>query len=333
MIYTTAVSVSMLLYLPSCSKNASEEAKEEALQELEEMKAKQKTLEVKLAMEEAKKEAEKKEAEQKAATLKAELAAEKEIAEKKLIEELAKAAEAEKIKQEEIKRRQDIQSLALSKYVKTKYDELVLLDGKVLKSVEVRSANPSKVSLMHQSGVKSVKYSNLPPEIGEVCLYDEELEIIYLEEKAAAEVVKAERAKKKAMLLAEQKAAKAEAKAIAKAEAAKATRHYGGTKSSNSRPAEAAPVKPKGNLRVQVVASRKGSKTIELKAKSNVDAILVLNDWIYHRNRRRITVKADQTFSHTWSGVSNKYEVKLITKDSNIELAKEAWNRKSGLGR
>ena len=44
--------------------------------------------------------------------------------------------------------------MAQAKFKKTKYDELTLLDGKVLKSVVVTAVNPSKVSLMHQNGVK-----------------------------------------------------------------------------------------------------------------------------------------------------------------------------------
>lgn len=95
--------------------------------------------------------------------------------------------------------------MAQAKFKKTKYDELTLLDGKVLKSVVVTAVNPSKVSLMHQNGVKNVRYSNLPKEIGEVCLYDEELELIYLEEQEIVKQVKLERDQKVAMMIKEKK--------------------------------------------------------------------------------------------------------------------------------
>jgi len=183
---------------------------------------------------------------------------------------------------------------------------------------------------MHQGGVKNVKYSNLPQEIGEVCLYDEELELIYLEEKAIATAAKKERTKKLAEMAAEKKLAEAEAKAEAASKLAKERRSSSSRARVPAKKAEA--VKPKGQLRVRVVASRRGSKTIELVAKSNVDAILILNDWIYRRTHRH-QVTAGQVYNHNWTGVSNKYEVKLMSKEGNVVMAKEAWNRKTGLGR
>ena len=316
------------LYLSSCSKKdvSANEAELKMKLELEQMKAKQKALEAKLAKEESEKKAEKeaKEAVAKAEALEAKLAAEREMAEKKLAEKLAIEAEKERVKQEKIKARQLTQKAAHSKYVKTTYESLTLLDGKVLKKVVVTAANPEKVSLMHYGGVKNVKYSNLPKEIGEACLYDEELEQIYLAEKAIATANQNERDKKRVEMQKAEKLAKAEAKAAKLAKA----RQYGARESSK----KAAPVKPKGQLRVKVVATRKGSKTIELVAKSNVDAILVLNDWIYHRTHR-FQVTAGQVYNHTWNRVSNKYEVQLLAKEGKAVLAKETWNRKSGLGR
>lgn len=61
-----------------------------------------------------------------------------------------------------------------------------------------------------------------------------------------------------------------------------------------------------------------------------MDAYLTLNNWVYHRDyKERVT--ANVLYNHTWRSVSNKYEIKLISKKDGRILDEEAWNRKSGL--
>ena len=315
--------VTVSLCLSSCldKDKGKENSAKEMEQELKETKARQKALEAELAEKKAQKEAEQK-AESEAKALEAKIALEKEMAEKEAKQAIED--EKERVRQEEISKRQKKQEMAQAKFKKTKYDELTLLDGKVLKSVVVTAVNPSKVSLMHQNGVKNVRYSNLPKEIGEVCLYDEELELIYLEEQEIIKQAKLERDQKVAMMIKEKK------------EAQKAEREAAKKQSSKKRPSYSAAkekvevVNPRGDIRVKVVASRKGRKTVSVVAKSNVDAYLTLNDWVYHRYyKERVT--ANVLYNHTWRDVGNKYEIKLISKKDGRILGQEAWNRKSGL--
>jgi len=103
------------------------------------------------------------------------------------------AEEEERVRQEAILKRQHQQQLACQNYVNTKYDELVLIDGKVLKAAQVSAAGPVKVSFVHSNGVSRVRYSNLPKEIGETCLYNLELEQLELERIEAVEKARIEK--------------------------------------------------------------------------------------------------------------------------------------------
>ena len=236
-------------------------------------------------------------------------------------------AEKEQKYQEDIAKRLNAQKIACDKFVNTKFDKLVLLDGKVLNAVSVTAANPSKVSLMHQNGVKNVKYSNLPEKFGVACLYDQELDLVYQEKMVVAEQAKMERAKKQAILVREAKEAKAAAKAeeLAKKSSSRTKSNHNSRKST-----ETEVVNPIGHIKVKVVASSKGRKTVSVTAKPNVDGVLRLHDWVYHRYYN-VPVKAGELYNKVWSNVGNRYEITLLTKDKSKVLDKETWNRKSGL--
>ncbi|MFT5905288.1 MAG: hypothetical protein ACI9E1_000884 [Cryomorphaceae bacterium] len=251
----------------------------------------------------------------KAKFLKEQLIIENREAEQKL------ADEKESLRQQDILRRQDNQKLACDKYVNTKYAELVLLDGRVLKSAQVTRATPMKVTFVHKSGVARVEYSNLPKEIRLTCKYNEELEALELEN----------------LKLEEDKRAKRKRLAPRPSEILETSNQDNyASKSKPSyrapikvqRPVEKKLIKPRGKLSVRTIGSTKGGKTIEVIAISNVDATLYLND--YRSSYREYQVKANVKYSHTWSNVNVKYVVKL-TANGKI-LDKESSGRKSGLG-
>ncbi len=255
------------------------------LLELDAMKAQKKAIELKLAAEKAKQKVELKIAEYRAT-----------------VEETRAVKESE-----ELKKKQEAQRKALTRFVNTKYDELILRDGTVLKSVKVTAATPSRVSLMSDRGVKNVKYSNLPEEIGVVCLYDEKLELIYINELAFAAQLKVEEEKEKER-------------------AAQLVSSKPKLKNVESKKTKEKRVKPVGHIRVKVVATKKyGRKTIEVIAKSNVDAYLLLN------GGTRLTVNANQVYHRTYTTTSKEYTLELMSKKDKIIFAKEAWNKKSGL--
>ena len=115
------------------------------------------------------------------------------LAEQEAKQKIAEEEEEERVRQEAILKRQHQQQLACQNYVNTEYDELVLIDGKVLKAAQVSAAGPVKVSFIHSNGVSRVRYSNLPKEIGEACLYNLELEQLELERIEAVEKARIEK--------------------------------------------------------------------------------------------------------------------------------------------
>jgi hypothetical protein len=250
----------------------------------------------------------------KAKLLKEQLLIEAQAAEQKIADEEAK------LREEDILSRQALQKVARNRYNNTKYEKLVLLDGKVLKSAKVTQVTPVKVTFIHQSGVARVKYSNLPEEIRLACKYDVELGTLELEKIA----------KDKNDRLASRSAK------IAKRSNQRSNREEADEKIEPSYrrslevsdTTEEKVVKPRGKLSVRVVGTRKGSKTIKVIANSNVDAVLHLND--YWRPRSELRVKANVPFSHTWTRVKIKYAVKL-SADGKV-LDRESSGRKSGLG-
>jgi len=228
------------------------------------------------------------------------------------------ADEKESLRQEDILRRQKIQKAACDGYVNTKYAELVLLDGKVLKSAKVTDANPVKVTFLHQNGVARVNYFNLPEEIRLICKYNKELESLELAKRKA---IKKER---KASLASRPRPTAYKSKTNDSVSKARPS-YKRETKSKNANKEKV--VRPKGNLSVRVVATQKRGKTIEVIAKSNVDATLYLNNY---KTPIQYQVKANKPYRHTWLRVGVKYEVKL-TANGKI-LDKESSGRKSGLG-
>jgi len=95
------------------------------------------------------------------------------------------AIAAEKAHQEDIKNRQAAQKEAFKKFEGTKYDELSLLNGRILTEVIVSKISPVKVTFLHKDGVANVKYKDIPSEIRKACNFDEELMQLELERLAS----------------------------------------------------------------------------------------------------------------------------------------------------
>jgi len=192
----------------------------------------------------------------------------------------ALAAKKEKERQAEIAARQMEQKIACNRYIGTQYDEFKLKSGRVLKSVSVSAANATTVSFMHSGGVATVKYDDLPEEIGVACKYDPELEQIMLEE---------ERKNKKKFSNSSQ---------LSSSNQVRKTNYKKSTNSSKqSAPKKA--VIPRGNIVVKVVGVRYGNKDIKVTGVANVDSTLYLEDYTY-RIRRSYSIKANEKFAHSW---------------------------------
>ena len=328
MIYKLKLSIILFCTLFSCiiagcskkDDNATKEQKLKDIQALKELHIREKQLEQKerelklkneqhleLAKLKAKEEAEN------AKLIEENLLQEAQEKEKKI------AHEKERIKQLEIARRQQIQIAACNEFVNTKYEELLLIDGKKLKSAVVTAANPVTVSFIHQDGVANVGYLNLPKEIRVACMYDKELEEIELvnrEELKRERSTSANSGYQAAFDPSKNNDSESSRSPIVRLE-------------ENSNAANLDKVaKPKGVLSVRVVASARGNKTIEVIAHSNVDAILYLNDFRYHNYTHQVS--ANQKYTHTWTNVNVKYDVRLEANGKVLD--RESSRSKSGLG-
>ena len=91
------------------------------------------------------------------------------------------AIEREAARLKDLADRTEAQKQAFKKYRGTRYDELRLLNGKVLTGVMVSSVTPVKVTFVHEDGVSNVKFKDLPTEVREACNFDEELRQIELD--------------------------------------------------------------------------------------------------------------------------------------------------------
>jgi len=91
------------------------------------------------------------------------------------------AMEREEARKQDLANRVEAQKQAFKDFRGTEFDELHLLNGKVLVGVKVSKATPIKVTFLHKDGVANVKYKDLPTEIREACKFDEELKQIELD--------------------------------------------------------------------------------------------------------------------------------------------------------
>ena len=235
------------------------------------------------------------------------------------------ADEKERVRLLDVAKRQQDQKVAFDGYINTKYDELELLDGKLLKSAKVTGASPVKVTFMHQNGVMRVEYSNLPEEIREICMYDVELEQIELAQIELEEKLAREKKMKVIADRASESGSSSQKNTVENRKQSTASRPA--TPKVSEKESTPKVVTPRGKLSIRVVGSGRGGKTIHVVAKSNVDAVLYLNDW-YHPYR--FHVKANEPYTHIWRNVNNKYSVKLTAKGRILD--QESSNRKSGLG-
>lgn len=307
------------LTIVSCSVEKDEETKEE--KERKELLATEKRL---------KKEARELELAKKKELQKAEQLAEEEAMQAKLLEEelLKKqqeeeqrvAEEKERLRLEEIAKRQEVQEVAIEEYLGTKYEELKLENGRVLKSVKVTSANPIGVSFMHSGGVARVEYSELPSEIREACMYDEELATIAVEREQAMKVER-----QKAMI------ARSKLKKENDVKKASSTTRSTASRSKVEAKEPEKEVRPRGILSVRVVGSARLGKRVEMRAKTNVNASITL-DGVYEYGvyvTKTYSVPAKKSFSIVVSNVKSKY-IATLNGGGKI-LDQESSGSKSGL--
>ena len=219
----------------------------------------------------------------------------------------------------DIEKRQREQQLAFRKYKHTRYSELKLKDGRVLKSAKVTNVTPVKVSFMHENGVAAVEYLNLPEEIRGACKYDDELEYIELTRQAKLHEQDIKLSRKKALAAAE----KVKEQALAQHSTMEYSQKVPEVKPKSK-------VRPWGNVTVRLVRSRHyGSyhatyRTYEATVTSNVDAVLSGSNG-YDRISAGVAFRT--TFT-TWS----RFSVRLVTKDTGKLLDEETQSRRTGLG-
>ena len=234
-------------------------------------------------------------------------------------EKVRAAKEKEAQRQAAILKKQKAQELACSKYIGTNYKTLELSGGKILTSVEVTRADAQSVSFMHSNGVATIKYADLPDRIRNECKYDPELAQLAKDKEKSA--------KKHYMAKKSHKSKKSTPK--------KAKTYRSSTSNTGNvtkkKPVDKKQVTPRGKITVKIVRVRRGNKDIEIKGIANVNATLHLNDWYWRRYTKK-NIKAGIPFTHTWSSVGSKYEVKLVDDNSGVNLDYESNSKKSGLG-
>jgi len=256
----------------------------------------------------------------------------KQLEEEKILEEkiLRAKVEAELKAKEEARLALKLmeQKKACAKFVNTEFEELKLLNGRTLESAVVTAADSIKVTFMHSSGVAKIEYAELPKEICDVCKFDVELMELELKRRQAEEDEKLRKIQER-RLAARESGAKNASRPVTQSR--KTTKNPASTsRKTHSTKTEKKKIIPNGRLSVRVTSVSRGNKTILVTAKTNVDAILYLNDWYYHRYYK-YSVTAGQVYQHTWSNVGSKYEVKLVDKKGKL-LDSESHSRKTGLG-